>query len=364
MSVHHFVWTDLSTFDMPRARADYGALFGWSFTGDDGYDFATQGEDPVAAITPMPPKMVALDMPSFWMSYIRVEDVAASVKKARLHDGVVVEVEPQASDSDTKVALVRDPSGAGFTLYEGPDILPPLPGEGVVLERTHHLASVDTVALFYTDLFGWRFTKLADSPWPTYAIHDADGAFVAYAEEVPKEVRGKFSYWMPCFSTTDMAGLLQRLEAQGGEVLTTFDDGRVMARDGQGAHFLLRETAVADPAEDAIDGPETAPADKDRAQDAPPASRESAGPGSNIATWRTGIGLACIWAAVALDLNAFWGVLFLIWTWPALRSGVAYFIDPVGRRESPTLFWALVGTWVLLSLWLIGGDIWPLLGQG
>ena len=65
------------------------------------------------------------------------------------------------------------------------------------------------------------------------------------------------------------------------------------------------------------------------------------------------MGLVCIWLAVFLDIQAFWGVLFLIWTLPALRTGRADFIEPVARDDQPLLYWALVGTWIFLSLWLI-----------
>ena len=72
--------------------------------------------------------------------------------------------------------------------------------------------------------------------------------------------------------------------------------------------------------------------------------------------WKALIGLACIWLAVFLDIQAFWGVLFLIWTLPALKSRRADFIEPIHRDTQPLLYWALVGTWIILSLWLILGS--------
>ena len=124
MAKNKFVWTDLSTFDLSVARRDYERIFGWSFTGDDQYDFALDGQTPVAAIFPMPQKMVEINMPSFWMSYVGADDLEGKVKKAHSYKGVVIEVEPTHFDEHSRIALVRDPSGAGFTLYEGPDITP------------------------------------------------------------------------------------------------------------------------------------------------------------------------------------------------------------------------------------------------
>ena len=69
--------------------------------------------------------------------------------------------------------------------------------------------------------------------------------------------------------------------------------------------------------------------------------------------WKAIAGLVCIWFAVLFDFDAFWGVLFLIWTWPAIKYGRAEFIESVDRKTMPILYWALVGTWLLLSIWLI-----------
>lgn len=335
MTYNRFIWTDLSTFDMAKAREDYGALFGWSFGGDESYDFATSDAGPVAAAFPMPERLAAIDMPSFWMSYVHVESVDAAVAKAKAQTGAIIEVQPQPFNGDARIALVRDPSGAGFTLYEGPEIAGAGQGGGRVVGRYHQGPDVASIEAFYADLFGWTFRKAGSSPWPTFDILDADGVVVASAEEAPTRVRGKFSYWMPCFAVASTQDAISALADGGGGRPTELGDGRVIVSDRQGAHFMLRAV-----------GPE------------PAGTAHSPGRGKPWA-WRAVAGLGCVWLAVALDIQAFWGLLFLLWTWPAIKHRRIDFIDAVPRATRPALYWAIVGTWLVLSAWLILADLWP-----
>ena len=334
MTYGHFIWTDLSTFDMAAARKDYAALFGWQFSNDANYDFASAGSEQVSAVFPMPAPLVKINMPSFWMSYVHVQDLDKTVQAARAHDGVIIEVEPQAFNADSRIALVRDPSGAGFTLYEGPDITPRWQGPGAVIMRYHHLPDIGLIRDFYADLFGWTFEPGGKDPWPIYDIRHPDGSLVAKAEEVPFEISGKFRYWMPCFAVHSNTDTRARLEHLGGSVATKLTMDRLLVHDQQGAHFMIAPGAAS-----------SHPA---------PGSVPQAEP-SGFA-WKAPIGLVCIWLAVFLDIQAFWGVLFLIWTLPALKSRRADFIEPIHRDTQPLLYWALVGTWIILSLWLILGS--------
>ncbi|MFY0310514.1 VOC family protein [Leisingera sp. D0M16] len=333
MTIGHFIWTDLSTFDMALARKTYAGLFGWSFGGDAAYDFARDGADTAAAVFPMPEFLAKINMPSFWMSYVHVEDLDARVEAARRHEGAIIEIEPQPFDEHSRIALVRDPSGAGFTLVEGSSLTPPAgpPHPGHVLRRYHHVPDISLIEGFYKDLFGWTFHKAAEAPWPVFDIRHPDGSLVAVAEEVPEEIRGKFRYWMPCFAVRSLAQARDELAALGGEVTVDLQDGRLMAADPQGAAFMMQAL-----------GPEEA--------------AQAANGGSGL-PWKAALGLICIWLAVVLDLALFWGVLFLLWSWPALRTGRADFIEPVRRSTHPLLFWGLTGTWIGLSLWVIAGAL-------
>lgn len=241
MTIGHFIWTDLSTYDLAAARNDYSKLFGWRFQSDPAYDFAVLGQEEIAGVFTMPPKLAKMNMPSFWMSYVHVQDVAATVKAAERHEGAIIEVQPQPFGDEALVALVRDPSGAGFTVYQGPEIAVPASGPGRVVGRFHHVGDVGQIAPFYADLFGWEFKALPPSPWPLHDIIHPDGQLVAWVEEVPKSIRGTFAYWMPSFGVSSLPESLRTLDGLGGTQVAALTEGRVMVADRQQAHFMLAE---------------------------------------------------------------------------------------------------------------------------
>ncbi|NQY62098.1 MAG: hypothetical protein HRT49_19130, partial [Cognatishimia sp.] len=68
--------------------------------------------------------------------------------------------------------------------------------------------------------------------------------------------------------------------------------------------------------------------------------------------WRTWLGLGVVYLALFTNLNWIRGILFLMWTIPALRSGETFFVEPISRRDTPGLYWVLIITWIGLSLLL------------
>ncbi len=239
MTFGYFIWTDLSTYDIDVAKSDYAKLFGWTFHGDSAYDFAIQDEREVAAVFPMPARLAEMNMPSFWMSYIHVEDVDKTVAKARNHKDVIIEIEPQAFNSDARIALVRDPSGAGFTVYQGPDISSFQGGLGQVAMRYHHVPTIKLITEFYHDLFAWTFHKVTDKPWPIYDIKHSDGSIIAQAEEVPESIRGQYRYWMPCFTVGSLKEIRDKLETLDAEITSELSNDRILVADRQGGHFMI-----------------------------------------------------------------------------------------------------------------------------
>ena len=71
------------------------------------------------------------------------------------------------------------------------------------------------------------------------------------------------------------------------------------------------------------------------------------------------IALAVIYVAVLAGWQSVWGVLFIMWTIPALVSGEVHLITRVRKRENPLLFWSIIITWIGLSLFLLFADLIP-----
>ena len=78
--------------------------------------------------------------------------------------------------------------------------------------------------------------------------------------------------------------------------------------------------------------------------------------------WKTIIALAIVYIAVVMGWSWVWGLLFIMWTIPVLYSGHTHLVEEINRDDNPLLFWLIIGTWLSLSVYMIGGDLLPILG--
>lgn len=237
-----FTWFDLSTFNVEQCKQFYHQLFDWDYSPEQNaageeYHIAHQGSTAVAGIYEMPDFFKKINMPSFWMSYIRVEDIVATVEKARVIEGVKVEIEPTAFSQDSQIALVRDPSGAGFTFYEGKDLRGRFAsGHGKPVWTVHHVSDIHLIESFYKTALDWSFREIENGVYEV--VHDS-GDVIAHVEVLPESIKGDKQYWMPIFAVDDVTVSVQTAKKLGGKVLMELSDGRVMCADDQGGSFLL-----------------------------------------------------------------------------------------------------------------------------
>jgi uncharacterized protein len=110
-------WLDLGIPDLDRALQFYGALFGWEFeigpeeTGR--YTMCFLRGRRVAGISAMhDPARV------FWNVYLATDDCDRSAERARAAGGTLL-IEPMDVMDQGRMAIVRDPVGAQFGLWEG-----------------------------------------------------------------------------------------------------------------------------------------------------------------------------------------------------------------------------------------------------
>lgn len=202
------------------------------------YAIAQVEDEAVAAIYPMPQKFRNLRLPSFWMSYIAVNDVQAAVEVAIAHGGKV-ELGPAEWDAGGAYALVRDPLGAGFTMLEGNDFSSHhWSGAGARLGHGLFVSSVAAVQSFYAAVFGWDY-ELVDSG--VFAIQNR-GRTAGHLHEVPDPaVRGKEQYWAVLFGVQEASLGTANLARIGGEQIaeTTLPEGTAkLIRDPDGAAFF------------------------------------------------------------------------------------------------------------------------------
>ncbi len=231
-----FVWCDLSAYRPDRAAVFYADVLGWHVEPGD-YSLAFADGEAVAAIHPMPDPFRRIGMPSFWMSHVGVPCVARTVAAARAEGGRV-ELENAVGEGG-RIALIRDPLGAGFTVYEG--TMPPGARErdrsGLRAAHDLHVSDAAAVAGFYGALFGWRLEGAA--------FVAASGRRIAGVRETTEAERGGFEYWGITFAVDDAGAAARRVEAGGGTLHGPVRAGMctvLSVADPDGAAFFLVDT--------------------------------------------------------------------------------------------------------------------------
>jgi uncharacterized protein len=114
-----FCWNELMTADVKKAKAFYQSLFGWEMEdhdmGNGVYTMLKQGETGIGGMMQIPKGREHI--PPHWMSYIYVENLDESVKKAKSL-GAKIKVEITSIADYGKFAVIEDPTGAYIALWQ------------------------------------------------------------------------------------------------------------------------------------------------------------------------------------------------------------------------------------------------------
>ena len=107
-------WIEFSGPDSASAKSFYSEVIGWTIADmpmEDGHSYAgiMVGENPIGGFSPMPAGQ------GEWTIYITVEDVDASVGRARNAGGVII-AEPADIPGVGRIAKLQDPQGARIAL--------------------------------------------------------------------------------------------------------------------------------------------------------------------------------------------------------------------------------------------------------
>jgi predicted enzyme related to lactoylglutathione lyase len=114
---------DLAATDAARAIAFYTELFGWSARTQaaNGGNFVriSHGDRDIGSLYQMKRSMLKSGAVSHWTPYVRVDDADAASRRAAALGGAVA-VAPFAVDAMARIALIVDPVGGAFGLWEEP----------------------------------------------------------------------------------------------------------------------------------------------------------------------------------------------------------------------------------------------------
>jgi predicted enzyme related to lactoylglutathione lyase len=250
-------WIDLMSSDPDLATPFYTGLFGWSSerSGEEFNDYITFYLDGRAVAGLMKaPEDAAQDC---WTTYFRVsgiEEVVANAEKA----GATVHLPPHAAGETGTFAILGDPAGAVFGLWEpdqhvGFEVVNE-PGAPVWTE----LATTDFEGAqsFYASVFGWNYQPLDGSAEFQYVtIHTGEDEPIGGILDAAKILDRESPRWQTYLGTADTDAIVAQAVDFGGKVLEEPSDsehGRIARiADPTGSPLMLCSVSL-DPTADEI----------------------------------------------------------------------------------------------------------------
>ena len=171
-----FCWNELATWDTDAASSFYCDLFGWTAEntdcGDKSYTLFKKDGNPVSGMMKMDSNWPE-DTPSYWGSYIAVDDVDATASRVESCGGKLC-CGPEDAGEGGRYAVITDPTGATFSIYKGGDGMNAT-GCGSFCWNELLTTDMDSASSFYTGLFGWsaEASPATDEPYTVFKIGEA-----------------------------------------------------------------------------------------------------------------------------------------------------------------------------------------------
>jgi uncharacterized protein len=213
-----FVWFELMTNDVEKAKAFYSELFGWKIDGVDmgtfTYHMAKNGENGVGGLMALQEKD---KMPSSWMAYVSVPDVDAFAKKVTAAGGKII-VAPQDIPKVGRFSVVVDPQGAAFSLFKSADGdgADRQPGPGDFCWNELWTSDAKAAVKFYTETFGYTVGEMDMGPMGMYYLLKTGDAMRGGLMKSP--VPGVPPNWLPYVGVADADGTVERAKKLGAQV--------------------------------------------------------------------------------------------------------------------------------------------------
>jgi hypothetical protein len=120
-TVGQFCWVDLAAGDAEKAKAFYGALFGWTSHDREANGgvftcLRSHGAD-VGSLYQLKQSHLDRGVPSHWTPYVRVSDIEETVARAVSLGGELI-IPPFVVTGVARIALILDSVGALLGLWQ------------------------------------------------------------------------------------------------------------------------------------------------------------------------------------------------------------------------------------------------------
>lgn len=245
--VGNFCWIEANLEDPERGKGFYGELFGWQFEDmpmpQGTYSMFKIGDKQVAGLLRLPEAAQKMGAPPHWLSYVAVEDVASSSKKAESL-GAKVLMPPTAVGPGT-MSVIQDPTGGVLALWAAQK-----PMGTFLYGETHSLCwnefptnDGERTKAFYSGLFGWK-----TEDWPMgdlkYTVLKNGDQMVGGLMPKPEARENEPGFWTAYFAVADCDATANKAAALGGKIVVPPTDipdvGRFsLLLDNQGAAFAV-----------------------------------------------------------------------------------------------------------------------------
>jgi predicted enzyme related to lactoylglutathione lyase len=251
LPVGSFVWYELMTTDPEAAKGFYSKVVGWSTSAWEGADdpytmWMVAGEAPIGGLMQLPEDVEAQGVPSHWLAYVCVDDVAQTMAQAEAAGGGIL-MGPMDIPEVGRIAVIRDPQGAVLSVYTPAGSPPGWEGDPQAgCMSWHELATTDHVGAFdfYAALFGWERTSSFDmGELGLYQMYGSGGKELGGMYDKPAEMPGP-PHWLLYTLVSDLDASLEVVKELGGQVLNGPEevpggDRVAQCMDPQGAVFAL-----------------------------------------------------------------------------------------------------------------------------
>lgn len=241
-----FVWFELVTKDVAKAKAFYGEVLGWKVEavsmGSFEYEMIKAGEVTIGGYAPQTPGAPR------WTSYVSVEDVDAAAKRVVAKGGKILDAAADVPGVG-RMARVADAQGAEFNLFRSADgDVDPGQGDGRFFWNELWTSDAASALAFYADVVGYSHKAMDMGPMGTYHVLEHGGAPRGGLMKSPDAMVPPM--WLPYVAVADADAAAKRAARLGGKVVAEPSDipgiGRfAILTDPTGATFAVIKPAAA-----------------------------------------------------------------------------------------------------------------------
>ena len=225
------LWFELMTSDMKAAEQFYRTVVGWTSSPFEGSPqpytmFNRSGDIPVAGVMHDAGR---LNAPPFWAMYVgvpKLEDGRGPHQAARRQRVISAVIDIPTVG---RMQMMTDPQGAAFYIYEPSEDEPEPEGPAEIGEASWlELMTTDAPAAmtFYSQVFGWQPSEAMDmGPLGTYQMFNRPHGMIGGMMNKPPEMAHVPPNWQIYFRVPDINAAVERIKANGGQILNRADGG-------------------------------------------------------------------------------------------------------------------------------------------